>query len=396
MRLLAVAPTAFYTDYGCHVRIAGQLKALQALGYNIHLLTYPAGKDVDNLAITRPAFPGMSSVPVGSSRRKYLLDAVLAPAVLATARRFRPHIIHCYLHEGALMGWLPARWLDVPLTFDYQGSLVGEMLDHGFIKTRSPALGLFRRLEKFINGLPATIFTSTRCSSHRLGANTSISRLVPLPDCVDPEVFRPQTADPTLITTLGLKAEQPTVVYLGLLAPYQGTDLLLRAIAHPLLAKVQAQFLIMGFPNIRRYQHMAQQLGISERVKFTGRISYSQAPKYLALGAVAVASKLSVTEGSGKLLPYMSMALPVVATKTPIHQEYLGDLATYAKHPATKDLAQALAVTLADLPARRREAARLRERVIDRHTWQHGAKTMHGTFCELLDRSLERHRRTLP
>ena len=89
----------------------------------------------------------------------------------------------------------------------------------------------------------------------------------------------------------------------------------------------------MGFPNVAHYRAMAARLGISQRVRFTGAIAYPQAPAYLALGDLAVAPKRSATEGSGKLLPYMSMALPIVATDTPVHREYLSEDAILISEP---------------------------------------------------------------
>jgi hypothetical protein len=38
------------------------------------------------------------------------------------------------MHEGALIGGLLARLLRVPLVFDFQGSMTGEMVDHNFLR----------------------------------------------------------------------------------------------------------------------------------------------------------------------------------------------------------------------------------------------------------------------
>ena len=54
MRLLAIAPTGFFADYGCHVRIRGQMRALQGRGHTLRIVTYPAGRDVDDLVTARP------------------------------------------------------------------------------------------------------------------------------------------------------------------------------------------------------------------------------------------------------------------------------------------------------------------------------------------------------
>jgi len=57
LRLLALAPTGFFADYGCHIRIMGQLQALQRRGYQVRLLTYPAGRDLPGLPTMRPPLP---------------------------------------------------------------------------------------------------------------------------------------------------------------------------------------------------------------------------------------------------------------------------------------------------------------------------------------------------
>ncbi|MCW5857109.1 MAG: glycosyltransferase family 4 protein, partial [Caldilineales bacterium] len=381
MRLLALAPTGFFADYGCHIRIMGQLQALQRRGYQVRLLTYPAGRDLPGLPTMRPPLPFARAMPVGSSRRKLLLDALLAPTALAAALRFRPQIIHAYLHEGALIGWGLARLFGAPLTFDYQGSLTAEMLDHHFLSLHSPLLPAWQRLERWIDARPQAIFPSSRHAAAALAPRTP-PRLHPLPDAIDPDLFAPRPPDPALRARLGLDPSRPTVVYLGLLAWYQGINLLLQAIACPPLAAHPAQFLIMGFPNESNYRRLAARLAIEHRVHFTGPIPYLDAPHHLALGDVAVAPKLSATEGSGKLLPYMSLALPIVATDTPVHREYLGEDGILVEH-RPEALAEGLVWALDHLPALRAPALRRRHQVQTHYTWDQGAAMMDEVFREV-------------
>ena len=381
LRILAIAPTAFYNDYGCHVRIQGQLLSLQARGHVVRLVTYPAGRDVTGLDIRRGLGLGLRELTVGSSRIKILLDALLGPTALVQALRFRPHVIHAYLHEGALIGWTLARLLRVPLTFDYQGSLTAEMMAHRFLAPDSLWRGPLQRLESWLDGRPQAILASTEHARGALQAHdVPASRIHLLPDAVDPDVFHPQPPDPALQARLGLDPAIPTLVYLGLLAPYQGIDLLLRA-----LARVQRpwQALIMGFPNEDRYRALARRLGLAPRVRFTGPIPYGDAPRYLALGDLALAPKLATSEGSGKLLPYMSMALPILATDTPAHRQYLGERGLYAA--AEPDaLARTLEEALARLDHLQPVGEALRAQVLARYTWIHTARQMERIFRAVL------------
>ena len=62
-----------------------------------------------------------------------------------------------------------------------------------------------------------------------------------------------------------------------------------------------------------------------------------------------MAPKISTTEGSGKLLNYMAMALPTVTFDTPVNREYLGDDGLFAAPFADPDaFATRILDTLAD------------------------------------------------
>lgn len=394
MRLLALAPTGFFADYGCHVRIRGQMAALQARGHTVRIVTYPSGRDVDHLTTARPLlWPARRAMPVGSSRRKLLLDALLAPTALRAARRFpggRPHIIHAYLHEGALLGALLARLLDAPLVFDFQGSLTAEMLDHRFIGPRSSLLPALRRLESWIDRQPAAILASSQHATGLLRrSGVAASRIHTLPDSVDPAVFRPRAELPApavqlLRQRLGLPAGRPVLVYLGLLAPYQGTDLLLHAMQRLMQRRPPPHLLLMGFPHVTRYRRLAEQLGLARHVTFTGAVAYEEAPLHLALGDLAVAPKISATEGSGKLLPYMAAGLPVVAFDTPVHREYLGEWGSYAPAGDAAGLAAAIGWALDHPDEAGRAAQALRARAVSQYTWAHAARAIEAVYARLV------------
>jgi glycosyltransferase involved in cell wall biosynthesis len=66
----------------------------------------------------------------------------------------------------------------------------------------------------------------------------------------------------------------------------------------------------------------------------------------LALGDVAVAPKMSETEGSGKIPNYMAMGLPIITFDTPVSREYLGDIGIYARFGSAEDLAANLRLAL--------------------------------------------------
>lgn len=378
--ILKIAPTSFFSDYGCHVRIYEETLALQALGNRVTICTYHTGNDIAALDIHRAMnTPGRSTVKVGSNIHKLYYDVLLFLEVARTAASVRPQIVHAHLHEGALLGYPVSRLLRAPLIFDFQGSLTSEMLDHNFLRRGSPLLGPLRLLERFANRLPEAVITSSQNAADMLMREFSYpaSRIYTIPDCVNADRFRPrwQQSDQVSIwdikERLGIPTDRKVVVYLGLLAEYQGIDLLLEAAAYLVHErKLPVHFLVMGFPGEDRYRCKAAQLGLSRRVTFTGRIPYLHAPDYLLLGDVAVSAKISETEGNGKLLNYMAAGLPTATFDTPVAREVLGDLGVYAKQGNPMSLARALEFLLVEDRAASEIGLRLRLKAVQDHSWE--------------------------
>lgn len=391
LRVLMVAPTSFFGHYGGHIRILEEVRALQALGHDVTVVTYYKGEDIDGLRIVRTRrLPWHADYEVGSSRHKLAFDLYLLWRVLRFGLQWRPHLVHGHMHEGALIGGLLARLLRVPLVFDFQGSLTGEMLDHGFIRRDSAAFRAWVALERFICRLPDTVLTSSVQAGHLLRHEFGVGgdRIEALPDCADLDHFAPGVASPEAHAALrqrfGIPPERHVVAYLGLLAEYQGTEHLLQAAAQLKAAGDDVHFLIMGYPKVDYYSALAAQMGVSDRVTFTGRVDYYRdAPLFLSLGEVAVSPKFSATEGSGKVLNYMAMGQPVVAYDTPVHREYLGDAGVYVPPGDVGALAVAIRVLLADPERRQQLGQALRQRAASCYNWDVAGKQIDGIYRHL-------------
>jgi len=387
-RILMIAPTSFFSDYGCHVRIYEEARALQRHGHTVQIVTYYKGRDLPGLDIvrTRPA-PWHAEYEVGSSRHKIAFDGLLSWTALKAARRFKPDIIHAHLHEGALIGSALSAIARAPLVFDFQGSLSGEMVDHRFLNPNGPAYPIVRWLERRINHRPRAILTSSPTAPPLLRDEFGVDpkRIIPLPDCVDTTLFHPRAeadrAERAAIRSyLGVPRDRDVVVYLGLLAPYQGTDLLIEAAQRVVAQRPNTHFLIMGYPAHLGYKTMADARGLGAHATFIGKVLYEDAPRYLRLGDVAVAPKLSTTEANGKVLNYMATGLPTVAFDTPINREYMRDFGFYARPGDATSLAERLLSVLNDPAARERAARGLRVRAESAFAWDDAARRIVAVY----------------
>ncbi len=391
-KVLVLAPTSFFAHYGCHVRILEEVRALQRLGHSTTIVTYHNGSDVPGLHILRTLdVPWVKREMVGSSRHKVYLDAMLFLTAFKAALHLRPKVIHAHLHEGALIGYFLKKLFGTPLLFDYQGSLTEEMIDHTFLRREGPYYRPMRWLEGKINRMADMIVTSSQNAAARLIELFRFpgDKLQVLPDGVDTDRFRPPTSAErkdlaALKESFGIPAEAPVVVYLGLLAPYQGTDLLLEAAAVLLRDMPEVRFLIMGYPGVDRYRYQSEQLGIAHRTVFTGRIPFQEAHRFLALGDVAVSPKMSLTEGAGKVLNYMAMGLPVVAFDNRVHRELLGDNAFYARSGDPLSLANALEEALTNRELSQLRGREGRRRAEQLFSWHQVAQKLEQIYQQLL------------
>jgi glycosyltransferase involved in cell wall biosynthesis len=394
--VLTIAPTSFFADYGCHVRIWEESKTLRNLGHRVVMTTYHNGDDMPGLEIHRSwDVPWIKRAMVGSSRHKLYLDVALLWRTLRVALVLKPDIVHAHLHEGALIGAVVSRLLQVPLIFDYQGSLTGEMLDHGFLGQQSPLAGPMRMVERIINRLPDAVITSSYNAAERLHHAWEFprDRLYTVPDSVNTERFRPYDGSPEwehererLREELGIPAGRRIVAYIGLLAPYQGTNKLIEAARRVVEQRPDVHFLIMGYPDVRSYAALAETLGISDHVTLPGRILYRDLHAYLALGDIAVAPKMSETEGAGKITNYLAMGLPVVAFDTPVSREILGDVGRYARYGDAEALADEIVKLLDDPREMEIVSAAGRAKAINEHSWELGALQIQAIY----DRALAR------
>jgi glycosyltransferase involved in cell wall biosynthesis len=380
-----LAPTPYFADRGCHVRIYEEARALRKQGHNVHIVTYHLGRDMPDIPTTRtPDIPWYSRLEAGPSLHKLYLDALLFYKAFLLIPDFRPDLIHAHLHEGAFIGYFLKKCSGVPLLLDYQGSLTGECIDHGFFSSSSRPANIFRRIESLIHGFADRIITSSSAGTATLVNNWGVSpqKVTPLIDAVDTDIFTPQPQK-AVRERLGISSDIFVVAYLGLMNRYQGTDLLLDCIEQLKNDGIRVCFLIMGFPDTR-YKAEAHSRGLSDMILFTGKVNYADAPDMLSAADIAVTPKLSPTEANGKIYNYMACGLPVVAFDTPVNREALGDTGIYARYEDSRDLASKIAALVTDSESIQRFSERVRNKAVLEHSWNSRGYSLTDVYRSML------------
>jgi glycosyltransferase involved in cell wall biosynthesis len=176
--------------------------------------------------------------------------------------------------------------------------------------------------------------------------------------------------------------EPPIIGYAGHLYAWKGVDVLLQAVAHIPGARAVIVGGHSSEPDLPRLRERAQQLGIASRVEFTGLVSPSAVPPYLARAAILVLPNLPTTISTRftsplKLFEYMAAGRAIVASDLPALREVLTDGVNALLVPAGD--ADALAGAIARLIADDSLADRLGQAAFDAaldYTWDRRAERL--------------------
>ena len=176
-----------------------------------------------------------------------------------------------------------------------------------------------------------------------------------------------------------LKRGRPLLVaYLGVMAPQDGVDHLLRAAAHlvHVRGRSDVSFTLIGagdsFDDLRR---LCRELSLDGEVEFTGRIPDAEVERVLATADVCVCpdprNPLNDVSTMNKILEYMACGRPIVAFDLREHRYSAGEGALYAEPNRDDDLAERILELLDDPPRRARMGEYNRRRFLDAMAWEY-------------------------
>jgi glycosyltransferase involved in cell wall biosynthesis len=168
------------------------------------------------------------------------------------------------------------------------------------------------------------------------------------------------------------------VAYLGVMAPQDGVDHLVRAAQVLTRQRSDVAFTFIGSgDSFEELKALSRSLGLEESCLFTGRVPDAEVERVLATADVCVSpdpkNPLNDVSTMNKVLEYMACAKPVVCFDLREHRHSAREGALYAEPNRDEDLAAKIAQLLDDPELCRRLGAYNRQRFLDELAWEHNA-----------------------
>jgi glycosyltransferase involved in cell wall biosynthesis len=326
--VLHIAPTPFFSDRGCHIRIEGIASSLDELGYENLICTYHHGREVDGIHTSRISpIKNYTKTEAGPSKYKLWADIKLLCLVIKEIQKYKPMVIHAHLHEGLMIGLVAKAllfWKPIPLVADMQGSLFGELEAHGSFDKHRWLKWPIKAIEASLMFFAKTIVCSSAHSLEKIKSEFGLSnsKISLVQDGARIVSALTEDARSQLKQKFNLPEQKQIVVYSGALLSSKGLDELKQVIA---LSKelTSVHFLIVGYP-VDELHNFLNQENLNERCTLTGQVAFETLPQLLQLADIAIDPKLSdAGEGSGKMLNYMACGLPVLAFDTQNNRTFL-------------------------------------------------------------------------
>lgn len=374
-------------------RVWMEATTLTRAGWQVSVIC-PTGKgytkeyeEIDGIHIYRHSLPEEVSSAVGYLREYSAALYWQFKLAIRVARERGFHIIQaCNPPDLMFMVALPFKWLrGVKFLFDHH-DLSLELYESKFNKRGFfyYALGIMEKL---------TFWTADRVmSTNESYKEVAVRRGGKRPEHVHVvrsgpklDLFKLAPADESL-----KRGRRFLVGYLGVMGEFDGVDHLVRA-AHHLVkedGREDIHFVFIGDGPMRESLiELAEELGISDYVEFTGRIPDKEMIDTLSTCDVCVnadpLNPLNDKSTMNKILEYMALSKPIVQYELKEGRFSAGDASLYAEPNNTRDMADKIADLLND-PKRREEMGKIgRERMVNELEWQHQVPKLLKVYEEL-------------
>ena len=374
MKILLLAPQPFFEIRGTPINVRLVATALSEIGYSVDLLVYPHGNNVHiaNTCILRiPKVPGLPKAPIGPSKTKLIYDVVMFFHASLLLIRKKYCVIHA-VEESALMAWILSKLFRIPYIFDMDSHMSEQLKTSKFIKTTF-LLNLAKHIENAAFKSASAIITVCPHLTAVAKTVTEPRKVFQIEDI--PMEFPSPPNDMTVTSLrneLGITSNDMVILYTGNLEAYQGIDLILESAMQVATENSNSKFVIVGGEDeqIGKYIAKRDQLGLEEKVLFTGTKPLEHMPVFHDLADILLSPRIQGENTPLKLYTYLKTGKPIVATDLPTHTQLLNkNIAVLAKAEKV-EYASAILLLLSNKELRTEIGRKGREFVEDQFNYQ--------------------------
>lgn len=294
------------------------------------------------------------------------------------ARRWRPDVVHAHSpYRCILPAYVVARRLGLPVVYEVRGLWEDSGVMQGNIRPGSVKYRYHVWLEQ--QGLEVAdvvVAIGEHLREDLIRRGVPEDRCFVVPNAVEPSRFVPREPDAQLIRHHRLRAN--VLGYIGSHRQMEGIEYFIGAFAKIAARREDVSLLLVGDddrngPLLRR---RAVELGVADRIVFTGRVPFDQIARYYS-----VIDIFAVTRPSGratelvtplKPLEAMAMGKAVIGSSVGGIRELIDDGQTGLLYEAgnVEDLVRAIERLLDDPALRERLASSGRGHVLEQRNWE--------------------------
>ncbi len=360
---------------GQGVHLEALVAALRAAGHEVRIVG-PAGFEKAELGgasrlvgLLRRWLPGFAAE---LAELAYSIPAYVR--LTRAAREFRPDALYERYNLFYLAGALLARRHRLPFLVEVNAPLAEERARFGGLRLQA----LARWSERFVwrradHVLPVTGVLA----DHLVAAGVERARIEVIPNGIDLDDFPPPA-------TPRPDSDVLTLGFVGFVRPWHGLDGVVRAIASWHGSPRLALLVVGEGPARPGLEALAEELGIADRVQFTGLAPRAAIPDLLSRFDIALQPASVAYASPLKVFEYMAAGRAIIAPDQPNLREVLDHGRTALLFdPADPDALTGCVLRLASDPAlRARLGAAARADVLRRDlTWAGNARRVVALFA---------------
>lgn len=338
MRILHILDHSIPLHSGYTFRTRNILNQQRELGWETFHITSPKQgaveslkEEVDGLTFYRtPAISGgLSALPI---LNQFSIVSALQKRLIEVVKEVKPDVLHA--HSPSLNGLAAlkvAQQFNLPLVYEVRAFWEDAAVDHGTSSEWGLRYRLTRASETYL--LKRASAVTTICEGLRnemIERGIDAEKITVIPNAVDIDKFSEGTEpDADLKTQLGFDGCK-VLGFLGSFYAYEGLPLLISALPSMLKHDETIRVLLVGGgPQDENLKQQVKELGLEDKVIFTGRVPHEQVQGYYDLVDVLVYPRMPMrlTDLVTPLKPLEAMAQGkiVVASDVGGHKELIRD-----------------------------------------------------------------------